>query len=78
VGDATAAFSPLSGETHLLNDTCAAVLFALMDGGPLAAPELTAHLAKQCGLTADDLAPHVVSALEMLANAGLTTHGSAP
>lgn len=50
VGDQWAAWSPASGETHLLNDESAAVLELLVEFGPLNTDEAARRLATETGM----------------------------
>lgn len=75
VGMAWAAFSPLSGETILLNNESAAVL-EVLEAGPACGPDVVAALADDCGLAPSDLAPIVSEAWARLVEAGLVTLGA--
>ena len=55
VGEQWAAWSPASGETHLLNDESAAVLELLADVGPLSADDAAHHLARETGIDLQQL-----------------------
>lgn len=55
VGEQWAAWSPASGETHLLNDESAAVLELLAELGPLNTDEAARHLASETGIDLQQL-----------------------
>lgn len=70
VGHLWAAFSPLSGETTVLNDESAAILEVLADG-PRSLEDLCASLAADTGQPPDELAPIIEACWPRLIDAGL-------
>lgn len=70
LGHLWAVYSPLSGETILVNDASAAILEILADG-PLAQPEVCACLASDTGQTVAELTPLVDTCWPSLIDAGL-------
>ena len=71
VGAGWAAFSPLSGETLLLNDEAAAILEILAAHGALEADALCAELARDSGLVPEVIALRLRDAWAQLGIAGL-------
>jgi len=71
VGDMWAGYSPLSGETQLLNDESAAVLEWLMECGGGGAAQAASALAEDAGMEVAELAPRIQLAWGPLAAAGL-------
>ena len=71
LGDLWAAYSPLSGETQLLNDESAAILEWLMGTGVGSTQQAAAALSVDTGLTPTELAPRIQLAWGPLAAAGL-------
>lgn len=71
LGATTAAYSPLSGDTHLLNDTCVAVLELLAERGPSRADVVVALLTIETETPKAEVSAHVDTALELLRQAGL-------
>ncbi len=70
--DVWVAFSPLSGDTTLLNDTSAATLEVLAEATqPCDTAVVSAALAADCGEKAESLAPWVEFNWPQLLNAGL-------
>lgn len=70
VGQLWAAFSPLSGETTMLNDESAAILEVLAEG-PLSLEGLCASLAADTGQSPDELSPIIDACWPRLIDAGL-------
>ena len=70
VGPVWAAFSPLTGETTLLNDESAAILEVLALG-PAATAQVCATLADDMGASADTLIDIVEQSWPQLMDAGL-------
>ena len=70
VGEVWAAFSPISGETILLNDESAAFLECLSDG-PSDLAAVSAALALDCGLPAEQVAATLATHWPRLIEAGL-------
>jgi PqqD family protein of HPr-rel-A system len=70
LGDVWAAFSPISGETALLNDESAAILECLRDG-PADLDAVSAALALDCGLPAEQLAAMLETHWPSLIGSGL-------
>jgi len=70
IGEIWAAFSPLSGETVLLNDESAAILEVLADG-PLDLRSICETLANDAGLNAAALYGPVQDSWQLLMDAGL-------
>lgn len=70
IGRVWAAFSPLSGETILLNDESAAIL-EIVDGGPASTADMAAVLAQDSGLPESELTPIVAEAWVRLVEGGL-------
>ena len=77
VGQLWAAFSPLSGETTMLNDETAAILEVLADG-PLTAADLCTCLAVDTGQPVGELAPVVDACWPRLIDAGLIRMQATP
>ena len=71
VGDMWAGYSPLSGETQLLNDESAAVLEWLMECGGGNTAQAASALAEDAGMEVAELAPRIQLAWAPLAAAGL-------
>ena len=71
LGDHWAAYSPASGETHMLNDTSAAVLEVLVETPNLTLKQACAFLAEDAGIPAAELEPLVSDALRAFVTAGL-------
>lgn len=70
VGDVWAAFSPVSGETCLLNNECAAVLEVLADGVASTA-QVAAQLAQDTGDDSSALLVLIDNAWAVLIDGGL-------
>ncbi|MCM2310757.1 MAG: HPr-rel-A system PqqD family peptide chaperone [Steroidobacteraceae bacterium] len=70
IGDLWAAFSPVSGETMLLNDTCAAML-EILSHGPNDEAGICAALAADSGLTESELASKLADSWRGLIESGL-------
>ena len=70
MGQLWAAYSPLSGETTLLNDGSAAIL-EILAKGPLTQRAVCAALADDTGQHVDDLLPVVEASWLRLVDAGL-------
>lgn len=70
VGHLWAAYSPLTGETTLLNDESAAML-EILEAGPADAEQVCRLLASDSGLAADELGPVVNASWPSLIEAGL-------
>lgn len=71
LGDEWAVFSPLSGETHLLNDTGALLLQLLAESGPLDSAALMHRAAEGTGQPLDEVSSLCLPALQQYASAGL-------
>lgn len=71
VGDMWAAYSPLSGETQLLNDESAVVLEWLLERGSGNAAQAASELAEIAGMEAAELETRIRMAWPPLAAAGL-------
>ena len=71
VANVWAAYSPASGETHLLNDECAAILEVLVAGGTLGSTEVAQALSDDVDVAQDELAQTVELAWSQLQQAGL-------
>lgn len=70
VGHLWAAFSPVTGETALLNDESAAIL-EILAPGPAGTEQVCAQLSIDSGLLADELIPIVDASWASLVDAGL-------
>ena len=70
VGQLWAAYSPLSGETTLLNDASAAILEVLVNG-PLSQCAVCADLGRDTGQRAEELVAVVEACWPRLVDAGL-------
>jgi PqqD family protein of HPr-rel-A system len=70
LGHLWAAFSPLSGETSLINDESAAVL-EVLSAGPATADSVCSFLAADSGIPAEDLSALVEAGWLRLIEAGL-------
>ena len=66
-----AAFSSLSGESHLLNDESAAIVEALDLVQPLSSSAICKSLAQDCGMPTAEVERAIGSAWEQLIEAGL-------
>lgn len=66
-----AAFSSLSGESHLLNDESAAIVEGLDLVQPLSASAVCKSLAQDCGLPPAEVEQAIGTAWEQLIEAGL-------
>ena len=71
LGDMWAAYSPMSGETQLLNDESAAILEWLMGCGVGSGLQAADSLSVDTGLSAAELVPRIRLAWGPLAAAGL-------
>lgn len=71
LGDHWAAFSPSSGESHLINDTSAAILEMLSCETPLTQAQACAELAADAGELPADAEGLVHEALQTFVTAGL-------
>ncbi len=69
VGHLWAAFTPISGETSLLNDECAAILDVLLEG-PADTTEVCVRLAADCELLASDIHETVEASWRQLVEVG--------
>lgn len=69
VGHLWAAFTPISGETSLLNDECAAILDVLLEG-PAGTTEVCARLAADSELLPDDIFAMVDASWQQLVDVG--------
>lgn len=78
VGMSWAAYSALSGETHLLNDESLAVLEALHHDRPTTLVELCSRLAAEHGVDATALATTLQDCWRPLLEAGLVRHCAVP
>lgn len=70
IGDLWAAFSPASGETMLLNDTCAAIL-EILSHGPTDEAGICAAIATDSGLAEPEVASRLADSWRGLIDAGL-------
>lgn len=70
VGHLWVAFSPVTGETALLNDESAAIL-EVLESGPFSTEQVCAELSPDCGVSADELTPIVDASWSRLVDAGL-------
>ena len=78
VGHLWACFSPLTGETALLNDECAAML-EVLEAGQQTSAQVCDVLAQDSGQTVANLAPAVNASWARLIEAGLVRNiGCAP
>lgn len=77
LGEAWAAFSPINGQTSLLNNESAAMLEVLA-AGPLRSDEVVALLAEDCGQPAESLVAVVYAHWERLVDGGLVRPLVAP
>jgi PqqD family protein of HPr-rel-A system len=77
LGQHWAAYSPLSGETLLLNDAAAAILEVLADG-PSEEHAIAAALAADVGQSIDTVQSLMHGAADELAAAGLIVRSDAP
>lgn len=66
-----AAYSPVSGETHLLNETAAAIVELLGECGLMSADEVCAALARDSGLSAGAVATTLGDVWSTLQRSGL-------
>ena len=71
LGDHWAAFSPSSGESHLINDTSAAILEMLGGGAPLTPAQICTELTAHVGAVAVDAQGLVGDAFRAFITAGL-------
>jgi PqqD family protein of HPr-rel-A system len=71
LGDVWAVFSPLSGQTHLINDGSLAVLDLLNACGVVTAAALADRLAESTGDARETVAAWTASALDSFVPAGL-------
>ena len=71
LGDHWAVFSPASGESHLVNDTSAALLEILRSNPVMRSAQACAALAADVGLLVADVEPLVNEALRTFVTAGL-------
>jgi len=80
LGPVWAAYSPASGETHLLNDEAALLLGRMADHGACSAAELAQALADDVGIAADELERRLSLGWNALLEAGLVraVDGSEP
>jgi PqqD family protein of HPr-rel-A system len=70
LGNVWAAFSPVSGETVLLNDESAAILEILGAHNATDAAGLAEELAKDCGLAVGEVTAHLSGACAKLEETG--------
>lgn len=78
VGDGWAAFSSLSGETHVLNDESVAIVELLACDRPSTATEVCAALSAECGVPIPELEPTLDAAWGALIEAGLVREHTVP
>lgn len=78
LGTGWAAYSAVSGETHLLNDESLAVLEALHSDEPTTVAELCSRLAADHGVEAMALATTLQDCWRPLLEAGLVRHCAVP
>lgn len=71
VGLQWAAFSPLSGETHLINNECAAILEVVMATDGVDSARVARALAEDTGLPVDELMASVDEVWPALVGSGL-------
>jgi PqqD family protein of HPr-rel-A system len=71
IGGIWAAYSPLSGGSHLLNDESAAILEAVEGQPAVSVSAICATLAQDCGLTPFEVEGAIGSAWDDLIGAGL-------
>ncbi len=71
LGDGWAAFSPLAGSSHVLNDSGAAILEVLADTGPSPAAAVSAAIAVDVGLPPDAIQAALAPLWDELILAGL-------
>lgn len=64
-------FSPLSGETVILDDASAAVLELLKDAGPCTGPQIVTQLAADAGVAEVEISAVVEGTVQQLQAAGL-------
>jgi len=84
-GDEWVAFSALSGETHLINETSAAIVDLLDEEVPASADSIVDRIACETGLLHDEVGLLLVDAWDLLLLGGLIRavvvpdhHGPAP
>ena len=70
IGHLWAAFSPVTGETSLLNDESAAILEVLDERASTSA-EVCSALAADSGLATDELLPAITESWQLLVEGGL-------
>ena len=75
VGDGWAAYSPVAGSTHLLNDSGAAVLDILADNGDMDAYQVASVMAQDLGLPPEDIHQTLQPLWAELERAGLVRRG---
>ena len=71
LGEHWAVFSPASGESHLVNDTSAALLEIFKSNPAISSDQACAILAADVGLPVADVEPLVTEALRTFVTAGL-------
>jgi len=71
IGSAWAAYSPLSGETHLLNNSSAAMLECLSEERPMHVDVLCTELAALSGMTTAEVADICATSWSSLVQAGV-------
>lgn len=71
VGDGWAAFSSLSGETHVLNEESVAIVDLLDCAQPRSSIELSRALADECGVPVPEIESTLAAAWGTLIEAGL-------
>ena len=71
LGDHWAVFSPASGESHLVNDSSAALLEIFKSNPAISAEQACSVLAADVGLPVADVEPLVSEALRTFVTAGL-------
>lgn len=71
LGESVAAFSPASGQTHLINDESCALLDWLQSNGTGSSADAAQALADEAGLPAAELLPSIEAGWAPLVAAGL-------
>jgi hypothetical protein len=71
LGDVWAAYSPASGETHLINDESAVLLEWLISQGPADAAQAALSLSADVGVAVETLQPRLEVGWGPLLSAGL-------
>ncbi len=78
VGDRWAAWSPASGQTHLLNDESAAILEVLGEHGPQNSHEAAGHLARETSIDPEQVNAAIALAWPSLEWAGFVRRVPSP